>query len=82
MIKPIKGEIKEEKLIDNRGVRYDPFNLDEKTPMFNPISLKLVNEWADGFYLHDDLFHNLEKQTLMRVVNNEIVEFYNLEKIK
>lgn len=81
-LSPIKGEIKEKKMIDMRGVRFDPFNLDSNTPMFNPITLKLTNKWEDGVYLFDDLFHGMDKQSLMIVNNNEIIEFYNLEKVK
>jgi hypothetical protein len=81
-IKPIKGEEKEFKLTDTRGVRYDPFNLPTNLKILNPVSWDLSNKWEDGFYLKDDLFKGMGEQTLIRVENNVIVEAFRLQPLE
>jgi hypothetical protein len=80
--KPIKGEEKEFKLTDTRGVRYDPFTLPTDYKMMNPVAWELSNEWEDGFYLKDDLFKGMGEQTLIRVENNEIIEAFRLQPLE
>jgi hypothetical protein len=80
--KPLIGEHKLYQLTDSRGVRYSPFNLLPTTPMINPVSWQLMNEWKDGFYLYDNLIQGMDRQTLIRVVDGEIVEGYRLEKLE
>ena len=65
-------------LFDKRGIVYDPFNLPENLPMWNPCSFKLINKWEDGFYLFDDLIHGMERQKLLHVKDNVVIEKYNL----
>ncbi len=80
--KPIIGEHKFYQLTDSRGVRYSPFNLSPTTPMLNPVSWQLINKWEDGFYLYDNIIKGMDKQTLIRIVDGEIVEAYRLEKLE
>ena len=80
--KPMIGEHKFHQLTDSRGVRYSPFNLSLTTPMINPISWQLINKWEDGFYLYDNLIQGMDRQTLIRVVDGEIIEGYRLEKLE
>jgi hypothetical protein len=80
--KPLIGDHKFYQLTDSRGVRYSPFNLSLTTPMINPVTWELINEWEDGFYLYDNIFQGMERQTLIQIVNGEIVEGYRLEKLE
>jgi hypothetical protein len=80
--KPLIGDHKFYQLTDSRGVRYSPFNLSLSTPMINPVTWELINEWEDGFYLYDNIFQGMERQTLIQIVNGEIVEGYRLEKLE
>jgi hypothetical protein len=80
--KPMIGEHKFHQLTDSRSVRYSPFNLSPTTPMINPISWQLINKWEDGFYLYDHLIQGMDRQTLIRVVDGEIIEGYRLEKLE
>ncbi len=80
--KPMIGEHKFYQLTDSRGVRYNPFNLSLTTPMLNPLSWTLINKWEDGFYIYGNLFQGLTRQTLIHVVDGEIVEAYRLEKLE
>jgi len=80
--KPMIGEHKFHQLTDSRGVRYSPFNLSLTTPMVNPITWELINKWEDGFYLYDNMFKGMDRQTLIRVVDNKIIESYRLEKLE
>jgi hypothetical protein len=80
--KPLIGDHKFYQLTDSRGVRYSPFNLSLTTPMINPVTWELINEWGDGFYLYDNIFQGMERQTLIQIVNGEIVEGYRLEKLE
>ena len=50
--------------------------------MINPVSWQLINKWEDGFYLYDNLIQGMDRQTLIRVVDGEIIEGYRLEKLK
>jgi hypothetical protein len=81
-LKPIIGEELTYKLIDRRGVRYSPFDLTLKTPMLNPITWDTINEWEDGFYIYDNIFKGMDRQTLIRIVDNKVVEAYRLEKLE
>lgn len=80
--KPLIGDHKFYQLTDSRGVRYSPFNLSLTTPMINPVTWELINEWEDGFYLYDNIFQGMERQTLIQIVDGEIVEGYRLEKLE
>lgn len=82
MSKPIMGEEKEFKLIDTRGVRYNPFMLPTDYKMMNPVAWKCYSEYEDGFYLKDDLFKGMSRQTLFRIENNEIVEAFRLQPLE
>jgi hypothetical protein len=79
---PIIGEHKSYQIVDSRGVRYSPFNLSPTTPMINPVSWQLINNWEDGFYIYDNILQGMARQTLIQVVNGEIVEGYRLEKLE
>lgn len=80
--KPLIGDHKFYQLTDSRGVRYSPFNLSLTTPMINPMTWELINEWKDGFYLYDNIFQGMDRQTLIQIVDGEIVEGYRLEKLE
>jgi hypothetical protein len=82
MSKPIMGEIKEGKITDIRGVRYSPFMLPKDIKMLNPVSWECYGKHEDGFYLSDDLFQGMTKQTLIKIENNEIVEAFRLQPLE
>jgi len=69
-------------ITDNRGVRYKVSEVSQNHPMVNPVSWELINNWGDGFYLIDDLHKGMEKQTLFKVENNEIIEAFRLNKLE
>jgi len=81
-IKPMIGEHKFYQLTDSRGVRYNPFNISPTMPMVNPVTWTLYNGWEDGFYLFDNMFEGMERQTLIQVKDGKIVEGYRLTKLE
>ena len=48
----------------------------------NPVAWKCYSEYEDGFYLKDDLFKGMNRQTLFRIENNEIVEAFRLQPLE
>jgi hypothetical protein len=74
MHKIIIGEEKTYILKDVRGVGYNPFSIDNETPMLNPVSWELIGKWEDGFHLSDS--------SLIRIQDNKIVEAFKLQHLE
>ena len=74
--------VKESKITDTRGVRHDHFNLPADVKMINPVSWECSGEHEDGWYVTDDLFKGMDKQTLIRIENKQIVEAFRLQPLE
>jgi hypothetical protein len=72
-------ELIETSVIDWRSIRYKS---NEFTKDLKPVSWTLIGKHDDGFVLRDSLVKGVERQTLIRIEGNKIIEAFELKPIE